>query len=152
MKGKIKRTKVSFWLAMASSLFLFISGTNGFSNWVKIRDVVLSYVDYPLVGYLFVPILIIASLGALSVFIGGILALKRKRLPARILILLGSGVGLIGFIFNLLVSNTIPNLSLNLYLSFSSLGVVLAILAQIFLNKKKRKRKKSLFKKLLHLK
>lgn len=144
---KIKKNKVSFWLAMISSLFLFISGTNGFTNWAKIQNIVLNYANYPIIGYLFVPILIFASLGAFSVFIGGVLALKKKRLTGRTLILLGSGAGLIGFIFNLLVSNTIPNLSLNSYLSFSSLGIIFAILAQIFLKKKKRKR--SLYKKLL---
>jgi len=140
MDGKLKRNRVAFCLAMVSSLFLFISGTNGLSNWVKIRNIVANYVNFPGMDDLFVPILIVASLGAFSVFAGGILALKKKRLSGRILILLGSGAGLIGFVFNLLVSIAIPNLSLSSYLSFSSLGVVFALLAQIFLRKKDNKK------------
>jgi len=96
----IKRNKIAFWLALVSLVFLFISGTNGVATWMRIGDVVSGLISSQIVKFLLVPILIIASLGAFSVFTGAIFAWKKKRFPARILILIGSGAGLIGFLFN----------------------------------------------------
>lgn len=131
-----KRNKVAFWLALLSSVFLFISGTNGFATWAKIGSLVNDLISSPLVKFLFIPILIIASLGAFSVFLGAIFAWKKKRLTARILILIGSGAGLVGFLFNLFISLAKFDISVTSYLSFSSIGIILALFAQGFLKKK----------------
>ena len=125
---------------MLSSLFLFISGTNGFATWVNIRRIFFTIIDAsPLIEILFVPVLIVASLGAFSVLFGGYLALKEKFRLARIFILVGSGAGLISFVFNLFVSLYI-NLSLSFYFSFSSLGIISALLAHGVLMKKRKKK------------
>ena len=138
MFKKFKRNKIAFWLAMLSSLFLFISGTNGFATWVNIREIFFSIVGIlPWIKILFIPVLIVASLGAFSVLFGGYLALKKKFRLGRIFILIGSGAGLVSFFFNLFVSFYL-NLSLSFYLSFSSLGIICALLAQIFLIKKRK--------------
>jgi len=132
-----KRNKIAFWLALVSSIFLFISGTNGVATWSRIGNIVSELVSFPIVKFLFIPILIIASLGAFSVLAGSVLAWKKKRLLARILILIGSGAGLIGFLFNLFISLAKLDISVGSYLSFSSLGIIFALFAQGFLKKKK---------------
>jgi hypothetical protein len=137
-KRIIKKNRIAFWLAMISSIFLFISGTTGANNWDEIKNIVLTYFDSPIINFLLLSILFIASLGAFAVFAGGILILKKKIFFGRILIYLGSGAGVISFIFNLFVSFASSNLSIYSYLSFSSLGVILALLAQIFSRNKKK--------------
>jgi len=138
-KRNRKNNIIAFWLAMASSLFLFISGTTGAASWIEIKNIILTYVNLQLISSLLVFILIIASFGALAVFIGGILILKREVFWGRLLIYLGSGAGIISFIFNLFISLPLSNLSIYSYLSFSSLGVILALLAQIFSRKRKKR-------------
>jgi len=113
-----------------------ISSLNGVLTWVKVGNIVYDLVSSPLIRFLFIPILIIASLGAFSVFAGGILALNKKLLLRRVLILLGSGAGLIGFIFNLVISIITLNISVYSYLSFSSIGIIFALASQIFLKKR----------------
>lgn len=136
-----KNNLIAFWLAMASSLFLFISGTTGVASWVGIEKIILKYVNFQWINILFISLLIISSFGGIAVFIGGILVLKKKLFLGNLLISLGSGAGLISFIFNLLILIINFNFSIYYYLSFSSLGVILALSAQIFSGNKNKKRK-----------
>jgi len=137
VKRRIKRNKIAFWLAIVSAIFLFISGTTGVATWVRIGSFVYDLFISSFVIFLFIPILIIASLGAFSVLIGAIFAWKKKFFSARIFILLGSGAGLIGFLFNLFLSAINLNISVGPYLSFSSLGIIFSLISQGFLKKKK---------------
>ncbi|MFT4303678.1 MAG: hypothetical protein ACMXYG_03870 [Candidatus Woesearchaeota archaeon] len=123
---------IAFFLALVSSFFLFISGTTGVNTWRKIEEIVLRYVDFVFIDFLFVLVLIIASLGGLSVFIGGILIIRNKVLLGNVFVALGAGAGFISFFFNLFISMVSFNFSLYSYLSYSSLGVFFALATQFF--------------------
>lgn len=145
MARKIKRNnKIAFWAAMFASFFLLISGSSGISNLIELENIVLKYLNLQVIKILFTSFLIIASFGALSVFAGGIFILKNKVSAGRLFIALGSGAGIIGLIFNLLISSSLYSPEY-FSLSFSSLGVIFAILSQII----SRKNKKSKFFKFL---
>jgi hypothetical protein len=131
------KNTLAFWLAMLSSILLFISGTTGAAHWTEIKNIILTYFNLQWINLLLVLAVTIASLGALAVFAGGMLILKKKVIWGRILIYLGSGAGIISFIFNFFVSFISANLSIYSYLSFSSLGVIFALLAQVFSRSKK---------------
>jgi cation transport ATPase len=132
-----KNNVIAFWLAVISSLFLFISGTTGAADWVKIEDAVLKYANFGFISNLFILVLIVASFGGIAVLIGGISILKGKVFWGDLLISLGSGAAIIGFFFNLFILIITSNFSMYSYLSFSSLGVIFAVSAQIFSNTKK---------------
>jgi len=134
-----KRNVIAFWLAVISSLFLFLSGTTGVSDWIKIEDTVLKYANFTFINTLFILVMIVASFGCIAILIGGILILKEKVFLGDLLISLGSGAGLISFFFNLFILIITFNFSIYSYLSFSSLGVIFALSARIFSgNNKKR--------------
>ena len=128
---KKKMYVLEFWIAIASSLFLFISGTTGVSSWMEIENVILKYINLESIKLLFVLLLIIASAGAISVMIGGILLLREKVFLGNLFISLGSGAGVLSIIFNIFILVNTPGLSIYSFLSFSSLGTILALLAQI---------------------
>ncbi|HKL23692.1 MAG TPA: hypothetical protein VJ895_02980 [Candidatus Nanoarchaeia archaeon] len=132
-----KRNNLAFFLAVMSSFFLIISGTNGFKTWSQIKNILIDVTGFSFLNYAFIPVLIVASLGAFSVLLGAILIKKKKRLYAKIFITLGSGAGLIGLIFNILVAIAISDFSLNYLFSFSSIGILLAIISQKLIKKKK---------------
>jgi hypothetical protein len=131
-----KNIWIAFWFAMFSSLFLFISGTTGVSSWLRIQEIVLRYFNFTFLKLLFILMIIVASFGGLSVLIGGILIFKKKIFWGKVLINLGAGVGIIGFLLNLFISVITLNFSLYSFLSFSSLGIVFAVFAQHYANKK----------------
>jgi hypothetical protein len=153
LKNKIvkKNNIISFCLALVSSFFLFLSGTTGVITWIKIEEIIISYIDLSFINIIFILVLIIASFGGISVLIGGILLLRKKIFLGNLFISLGAGAGLIGFLFNVLISILTFDISISSYLSFSSIGVLFALLAQIFsVNIKKKwwfKKLKNIFKK-----
>jgi hypothetical protein len=136
MTKKIKNKNLpAFVLAILSSLLLLLSGTTGVASWMELEDIILKYFNFELISLIFVLLLIVASFGALAVLIGGFLVLKKKVSLGKLLISLGSGAGIIGFIFNLFISISISNFSIYSFLSLSSLGVIFALLAQILSKK-----------------
>lgn len=132
-----KNNIIAFWLAMISSFLLFISGTTGVSSWLKIEDVVLKYVNFEFIYVIFFLLLIVASFGGIAVFIAGIFILKEKAFLGDLFILLGTGAGLMGFLFNLIISVSTSNFSIYTYLTYSTAGLLFAFTAQYFSNKKK---------------
>jgi hypothetical protein len=143
MKRKIRTSNIiAFWCAFFSSIFLFISGTTGVEGLNNIQNIVLRFVNFSFIKIAFVLLIIVASFGGIAVLIGGILILKRKIFWGDLLISLGAGAGVIGFIFNLFISIVTSSFSLNSYLSYASIGVVFAFLAQI-VSRKARKRREN---------
>lgn len=133
---KKNRNWKAFWLTIIASIFLFISGRTGTSEIIQIEKIIFRYFDYQILKIFFLVLFIIASFGAFSVLIGGFLVLKRKYLAGRIFIFLGSGAGILSFIFNLIISIMTKGINISSYLSYSSVGVVFAILAQYFSSEK----------------
>jgi hypothetical protein len=134
-----KKNSIAFLLAVISAVFLFISGTTGVADWMKVENTVLKYAHLPFINTLFILVSIVASFGGLAVLTGGIFILKRKVILGNILIMLGSGAGLLGFLVNLFILLISFKFSIYSYLSFSSLGVLFAIFAQLVSNKKKKR-------------
>jgi hypothetical protein len=143
MKGKVKtKNIIAFWCAFFSSIFLFISGTTGVEGLRRVEEIVLRFVEFSFVKIIFILLIIVASFGGIAVLIGGILILQRKIFWGRLLISIGAGAGVIGFLFNLFISIVTSTFSLNSYLSYSSIGVVFAFLAQIISGKTRKRRKR----------
>jgi hypothetical protein len=134
-----KRNIIAFCLAIISSFFLFLSGTTGVNHWMKIEEIITSYIAFQFINVIFIVILIVASLGGISVLIGGILLLKKKQLLGNLLITLGAGAGLIGFLFNILISILTLNFSISSYLSYSSIGIFFALFAKFLSTNIKKK-------------
>lgn len=133
---KIKRNdKAAALLGIFSAILLFISGSTGVNTWLNTRDLILNYVSSVFIELIFIFILIIASLGSISVFLGSILILKKHPLVGKLLISIGSGAGLLGFLSNLYISFISNNINVYSYLSISSLGIILALIAQLFIEK-----------------
>ncbi len=119
----------AFFLAMASSVFLLISGTTGVTTILRIEEFVLRYADFPWISYIFVLLFIVASLGGIAVFVGGVFVLRQRPVLGYIFISLGSGAGVISFALNLIIAG-VSGLGYS-FLSFSTLGILLAFLAEV---------------------
>lgn len=136
-----KYNLIAFWLAVISSVFLFLSGSTGVSGLIAIEETVFKYAYIPYLNILFILALVFASFGGITVLFGGYLVLKNKVTWGDLLIGLGSGAGVVGFLFNLFISFKTLNISIIPNLSFSSLGVICALLAQ-FISRNEKKKKK----------
>lgn len=90
-------------LAVAGGVLLLITGITGVATWHKISGFISTTVlgDY-LPGNLFPILILIASLGGIVVIIGGLLIRKDKIRIGKLLITIGVGMGLIGFVFSAL--------------------------------------------------
>ncbi len=129
----INRQSLSIGLAVASSLFLIISGTTGTANWIKTKDFVLEFLNFQILELPLIIMTIIASFGGLSVLIGAILIYREKFFWARLFIALGSGVGIISLAANLIanIASEARIESFNSFFSLSTFGVLLALASQI---------------------
>jgi len=133
MKRKHKLNHViSFYCALISFIFMLISGTTGVRGWIQLGEIVLRYANFPLINLLFLLIIIIASFGGLTVLIGGYLILKKKVVLGDLLISIGMGAGFFGLLVSVLISFMTLEFSIAPLLSFSSLGLIFAMLARLF--------------------
>lgn len=128
---KAKKRKIASILAYVSGIFLLLSGVSGFSTWAKIGSIVLDVVDFFWLRILFLILLIVAWLGGISVIIGGYLFSKKKILTGRILVTVGSGAGVLSFVFNLIVAIWTGEIVLAWFFSSATIGVILSIIAQV---------------------
>lgn len=133
-----KRYKIAFFFAAVASIFLFLSGTTGRQNIEKLEHILSMYIHSEIITYLFFIPIIIASFGALAVLLGGYLVLKKNVILGNVFMALGSGAGIITFVIQLMVS--VVNARLTLDMSFSSLGVICALIAQFFASEKRLKK------------
>jgi hypothetical protein len=138
---------LAFWFAMISAVLLFASGTTGVKSWTAIQGLVTAYVESYTLNLLFVLILIIASLGGIVVCIGGYLVLRNRVFLGNLLILFGSGAGIVSLVINLIVSIFAFEFSFNTYTSLSSLGVLFALMARFVT---KREKSTKFFKKIVN--
>lgn len=123
-------------VAIVSGILLLIAGVSGVAAWETIKDFVTIHImDNKIVQNIFVILIFIASLGGIAVIAGGLLIGKDKIVTGKFLIALGAGFGLISLIFSIVVAYIEKNLTISSFLSVGAIGLILSILARIFVNK-----------------
>ena len=91
--------KPAMYVAIAGGVCLLIAGITGAAAWSDIRNIVRDHLtDNSLVMDIFSWLIIIAGLGGFAVIIGGVLIGKDIVGIGKFLIMLGAGMGLIGFL------------------------------------------------------
>ncbi len=129
------RNKLAGILAIVGGALLFISGSVGMVDFlVALQDIVHEIFGEPNenIELIFWVLIFIAMLGGLAVIIGGILIWKNHPIAGRFLIMLGTSIGLIGLVINLLSAlyhGETENFLAWITTSFSGIGIILAILA-----------------------
>ncbi|MFO7676765.1 MAG: hypothetical protein R6V50_00015 [Thermoplasmatota archaeon] len=119
-------------IALLAGILLLISGVSGAATWQAIRDFV-THIFYQniILEIIFVILIFIASLGGISVIIGGLLIGKNKARTGKFFIMLGAGMGLIGLFVSILVALVQQSFTIASFFSVGTLGILLSILARI---------------------
>jgi hypothetical protein len=75
----VKKNNTAMIIAIIAGLLLLLSGISGITTWENIQDIVTEHIiDNYMIGIVFAILIFIASLGGISVIIGGILIGKEK--------------------------------------------------------------------------
>ena len=126
------RNKAAMGVAIVAGLLLLIEGISGFATWSTIKEFVTDNVtDNEIVMYIFVILIFIASLGGISVIIGGLLIGKNKVRTGKFIIALGAGLGLIGLIVSIIIGLTEGSFTLNSLITLGAIGLILSIVARM---------------------
>jgi hypothetical protein len=117
-------------IAVVAGILLLIAGLSGLAVWEEIKAFVIHNVsDNAAIQTLFLVLIIIASLGGIAVIIGGVLIGTNRAGPGKLLLTLGVGLGLIGFVLSLVVAINEGSLTIGGFLSIGAIGLVLSIVA-----------------------
>ncbi len=123
-------------IAIIAGILLLISGISGFATWEAIKNfVTTNIIDNYIVQIVFVVLIFIASLGGLSVIIGGLFIGKDKIGSGKLLISLGAGLGLIGLIISVVVAIMENNFTIGSFFSVGAIGLILSIVARLMVKK-----------------
>jgi hypothetical protein len=126
------RNKAAMGVAIAAGLLLLIEGVSGFATWTTIKEFVTNNViDNEIVLYIFVILILIASLGGIAVIIGGLLIGKNKVKTGKFIIALGAGLGLIGLIVSIIIGVSEGSFTLNSLITLGAIGLILSIVARM---------------------
>ena len=126
------KNKAAMVVAIFAGLLLLIEGISGFAAWTTIKEFVADNVtDNEIVMYIFVILIFIASLGGISVIIGGLLIGKNKVRTGKFIIALGAGLGLIGLIVSIIIGLTEGSFTLNSLITLGAIGLILSIVARM---------------------
>lgn len=122
-------------LAITGGVLLSIGGWIGMINLLSIiKEIVVEEmgIGNSSILLLFKILIFFAGLGGLSIIIGGMLVLKDEFDLGRILILLGVGVGVIGFVISVVVNwlnGSLTNFYGYLFHTLEGVGLLLSIIA-----------------------
>jgi hypothetical protein len=131
-----KDNKKAMIVAILAGILLLISGISGLATWETIKDFVINnIIDNSFVQIIFAILIFIASLGGISVIIGGLLIGKDKIRTGKLFISLGAGLGIIGLIFSIIVAIMENNLIIGSYFSVGFIGLILSIIARLLIKK-----------------
>ncbi len=131
-----RRNKAAMVIAIAAGTLLFVAGVNGAASWEVIRSIVSTYItDNAEIQTVFAVLIFVASLGGISVAIGGLAIGKNFVFFGKILISLGAGMGLIGLIVNIILAAVQNSFVASTYLSAGGIGLILSILARYIIKK-----------------
>jgi hypothetical protein len=125
------RNTAAMVLAIIAGALLILSGVDGIGMWELIKGFVTSYlIDHIAVQLIFAAVIFIASLGGVSVIIGGLLIGKERLTTGKLLVMLGTGMGIIGLAAAIVVDYESGNFAIENYLSLGMIGVILSIIAR----------------------
>ena len=130
------KNKNAMIIAIFAGVLLLISGVSGLATWEAIRNfVTTNIVDNYIVQIIFAVLIFIASLGGLSVIIGGLLIGKDIVRTGKLFIILGAGLGLIGLIVSIIVVIMEKNFTIVGFFSVGAIGLILSIIARLMIKK-----------------
>ena len=119
-------------IAIVAGILLLIAGVSGVATWETIKSFVTTHImDNSIIQIVFVVLIFIASLGGIAVIMGGVLIGKDKIGTGKFLISLGTGFGLIGLIFSIVVAYMEDNLTISSFLTIGAIGLILSIFARL---------------------
>lgn len=127
------RNKVAMYLAIVAGVLLLVAGVSGAATWQAVSDFFTSLLgDNQALALFFRALIFISSLGGLAVIFGGVLIGGGRVFIGKLLIMLGAGVGLLGF----LVTIVIPwvqqgGSTLTFWTGTGTVGIVLSIAARM---------------------
>ncbi len=125
------RKRMAFVLAIVSGVLLLSGQFSGAARWQAIIDTLSRFIEVtPSIQALFLAIIAIASLGGIAVIIAGLLIARgQSRLP-RLLILLGTGFGILSLLMYIVPQAIGGRFPLIGESSAVTIGVVLSIVAR----------------------
>jgi hypothetical protein len=125
------RNKAAMVIAIVAGILLFVTGMSGVATWGTIRTFVATHIiDNIAVQIVFAILIFIASLGGISVIVGGLLIGKNKVLAGKVIISLGAGMGLIGLIVSVVLAVAENSFIIGAYISVGGIGLILSIIAR----------------------
>ena len=131
-----EKKKQAMIIAIFAGILLLISGVSGLATWEAIRNFVTTNIaDNYIVQIIFAVLIFIASLGGLSVIIGGLLIGRNKIGTGKLFITLGAGLGLIGLIVSIVVAVMENNFTIGSFFSVGAIGLILSIVARLMVKK-----------------
>ena len=123
-------------VAVFAGILLLISGISGLATWETIKNFVTdNIIDNYIVQIIFVVLLFIASLGGISVIIGGLLIAKDKIRTGKLFVSLGAGLGLIGLLVSIIIAFMENNFTIGSFFSVGAIGLILSIVARLMVKK-----------------
>ena len=124
-------------VAVVAGILLLIAGVSGLATWEEIQSFVTeNIVDNAVLQIIFAILIFIASLGGITVIIGGILIGKNKIGTGKLLIALGAGLGLIGLLITIIITIYEGSFTLGSFFSIGTIGLILSIAARMMVKKK----------------
>jgi hypothetical protein len=127
------RKDLAKWFAIVGGILLIIAGVNGIIVWETLRELISELVgSNSFVETVFFALIILASLGGISVIIGGFLLGKERILLGKVLIFLGAGLISLGAILTLIpliMGSSESSEGLAGFLPLGAVGLLLAFLA-----------------------
>lgn len=98
------RNRVAMFLAIVAGALLLGAGVSGASSWQAIRDFLISLLgNHRALVLLFQVLISMSSLGGLAVILGGVLIGENHVLAGKLLITIGTGVGIFGFLMTVVI-------------------------------------------------
>ncbi len=126
------RNRMAMIIAIAAGVLLVVAGVSGVAEWETIKTFVTTHIIDDIAVQIFFGILIfIASLGGISVIIGGVLIGKNRVRTGKLIISLGAGMGLIGLIISIMMSVMENSLVIGEFMSAGGTGLILSIVAGV---------------------
>ena len=135
------RRRLSFSIALVSGSLLLIASVNGSVGILAYAFSEISLL-FPqltnIIKFTLLLLTIVASSGGIAVIIGGSLVLRKRKIPGKLLMSLGGGVGSVGFVINLisgiglawaLLSSVVAIFVVGQSLGW--IGVILCVIARI---------------------
>jgi hypothetical protein len=131
-----KNNKTAMMLAIIAGILMLIAGVSGLATWETIKAFVTeNLTDSFIVQVIFSILLFIASLGGISVIIGGILIGKDKVRTGKFMITLGAGIGLIGLIISIIIAYIENSIVIGSFFSVGFIGLILSIVSRLMVKK-----------------